>query len=262
VSRAVVKHLRRRQRGASDQPALAQSEAVAGGEAVVPANEFFEGDGEPSRDDDFFGPSQPGEDGYAARTDVSLASMLMLGTTPYQRIDGMGLARKALEAPRTGDPRRDLSEEERALLSNTRAWCLLVHGDLGHRSRLDDPFVLADAERFVEAARGLAPGSAQVQTTAALLRFRQGRAREALEAAHQAVEGFARLPDHQRGGSTQGAAILAVVVLALVAASSGDVHGARVLGTAARAVRTSLDLDDVAFTALMAELEDAIGRDA
>ena len=109
--------------------------------------------GEPAPDEDWFGSDQPGEDSYAARMDVSLACMLMLGASPYQRIDGMGLARKALEEPSIGDSRRDISVEERSILANARAWCLLVHGDLGHLSRLYDPFVLADAERFVEVAR-------------------------------------------------------------------------------------------------------------
>jgi hypothetical protein len=186
--------------------------------------------------------------------------MLMLGTSPYQRIDGMGLARKALEAPSTGDPRRDLSDEERSMLANARAWCLLVHGDLGHRSRLDDPFVLADAERHVGVAGAIVPGSPYIETTASLLRLRQGRLGEALESAQRALDGFARLPDHQRGGRTQGGAILAVVMLALVLASSGDMYGARALGASARAVRTPLDLDDAAFAALLREVDEAIIR--
>ncbi len=211
-------------------------------------------------DDHWFGPSQPDVASYAARRDVSLASMLMLGTSNYQRIDGMGLARKALEAPPSGDPRLDISDEERSMLANARAWCLLVHGDLGHLSRLDDPFVLADAERFVEVARGITPGSPYVETTLALLRLRQGRTAEALESAQRAIDTFARIPEHQRGGRTQGAAILAVVTHALVAASSGDLHGARVLGGAARAVVTPLDLDEAAFEALMAEVDRTIAH--
>ncbi|HTU37571.1 MAG TPA: hypothetical protein VMF35_06105 [Acidimicrobiales bacterium] len=214
----------------------------------------------PAPEEDWFGPSELSEQSEAARRDVSLASMLMLGTSSYQRIDGMGLARKALEVTPTGDPRQDLSTEERAMLANARAWCLLVHGDLGHRSRLDDPFVLADAERHVALARGVAPGSPYVETTEALLRFRQGRAGEAVESAQRAMEAFSRIPDHDRTGTTQGGAIMAVLMLALLAAASGDVHGARVLGTAARAVRTPLDIDDAAFTALLSELDEAIAR--
>ena len=179
--------------------------------------------------------------------------MLMLGTSSYQRIDGMGLARKALEALPTGDTRRDLSKEERSMLANARAWCLLVHGDLGHLSRLDDPFVLADAERFVEVARGLSPGSPSVETTVALLRLRQGRTAEATgEHRTEPWRSSPRMPEHERSGRTQGAAILAVVTQALVAASSGDTHGRRVLCSAARAVVTPLDLDEAAFAALLA----------
>lgn len=214
----------------------------------------------PTADEDWFGPSQSGDEGYAARRDVSLASMLMLGASPYQRIDGMGLARKALETAPTGDPRQDISTEERGILANARAWCLLVHGDLGHRSRLDDPFVLADAERFVDMAAGITPGSPSVETTVTLLRLRQGRAADAKESAQRALELFARIPEHQRGGRTQGAAILAVVTQALVAASSGDSQGARVLSTAARAVVTPLDLDEAAFLALLAEVDSAMAR--
>ena len=194
--------------------------------------------------------------------DVSLASMLMLGTSSYQRIDGMGLARKALEALPTGDTRRDLSEDERSMLANARAWCLLVHGDLGHRSRLDDPFVLADAERYVAIALRIAPGSPYVVTTEALLRFRQGRTEEATQSAQQALDAFACLPDNLRSGRTQAGAILALATLALIAAASGDLYGARAFVTAARAVRTPLDIDDAAFTALLAEVGDSITRSA
>jgi hypothetical protein len=205
-------------------------------------------------------PEEEDEAAYAARRDVSLASMLMQGETAYQRVDGMGLARKALEAPPTGDPRRDLSSEERLLLASTRAWCLLVHGDLGHRGRLDDPFVLADADRYLEIASGIAPGSPQALTSGALLRLRQGMPEEALEAARRSVVSFAQLPDHQRSGNTQGAALLAVVVFALAAASSGDVASARALSLAAQAMRTSLETDDAAFAVLMAQLEAALGE--
>ena len=190
--------------------------------------------GEPAPDEDWFGSDQPGEDSYAARMDVSLACMLMLGASPYQRIDGMGLARKALEEPSIGDSRRDISAEERSILANARAWCLLVHGDLGHLSRLDDPFVLADAERFVEVARRVSPGNPSVETTLALLRLRQGRTAEATEVIEGAMESFAAVPEHERSGRTQGAAILGVVTHALVTASSGDLHAARVLVSAAR----------------------------
>jgi len=285
--------MRRRWRGSRGQPTTFPANASPGGDPATPQHAFpdqgafdpgpfdpgplttgsfdeeaFGGKavdagpsgGEPAPDDDLFGPSPPGDESYAAHKDVSLATMLMLGSSPYQRIDGMGLARKALEAAPTGDPRRDISEEERSMLANARAWCLLVHGDLGHRSRLDDPFVLADAERFVEMAGDVTPGSPTLETTVALLRLRQGRTAEALASAQRALELFARIPEHQRSGRTQGAAILAVVTHALVAASLGDIHGAQVLGTAARAVVTPLDLDEATFLALLAEVDRVIAR--
>ncbi len=80
----------------------------------------------------------------------------------------------------------------------------------------------------------------------------RGAAADALESAERALELFARIPEHQRGGRTQGAAILAVVTHALVVASMGDWGGARMLSTAARAVVTPLDLDEAAFLALLA----------
>ncbi len=112
------------------------------------------------------------------------------------------------------------------MLANARAWCLLVHGDLGHRSRLDDPFVLADAERHVEVARGISPQDPCVETTLALLRLRQGRPQKPPKSIEGAMEAFAQLPDHERSGRTQAAAILAALTHALVAASSGDAQGA------------------------------------
>lgn len=229
---------------------------------VAQAEEAQEAEDELDGDQGWFEPAEHDGDGYAARMDVSLASMLMLGTTAYQRIDGIGMARKALEAPPTGDPRRDLSEAERLLLVNARAWCLLVHGDLGHRSRLDDPFVLAEAERCVEEVRRLAPDSTQGATSLALLRIRQRRTEEALQSAQRAVETFARMPDHQRNGSTQGGALLAVLTLALAAAASGDANTARTLAEAARAARIPLDLDDPAFAALLAQIEGAVAGHA
>jgi hypothetical protein len=277
----VAKHTRRRWRGSPAQPPVppvdpSREDASRGDDALGPTGAFFDsGDaedgsldtgaveagssgGEQAPDEDWFGSDQPGEDSYAARMDVSLASMLMLGASPYQRIDGMGLARKALEEPPIGDSRRDITAEERSILANARAWCLLVHGDLGHLSRLDDPFVLADAERFVEVARRVSPGNPSVETTLALLRLRQGRTAEATEIIEEAMEGFAAVPEHERSGRTQGAAILGVVTHALVAASSGDLHAARVLVSAARAVVAPIDLDEAAFTALLAQVEGLI----
>jgi hypothetical protein len=274
----VAKHLRRRRRGSSEQPTVSFKDLSERGDALPSVEEFFEqgaSDFEPAEpgshlaegtdgspdgsergpDEDWFEPSPGDAAGAAARMDVSLASMLMLGASSYQRIDGMGLARKALETPPTGDPRQDLSEEERSILANARAWCLLVHGDLGHLSRLDDPFVLADAERFVDVAHDISPESPTVETTVALLRHRQGRGPEASESIQRAMEGFAAIPEHRRSGSTQGAAVLAVITQALLAASSGDIERARVLSTAARAVVTPLDLDEAAFAALLAEVD-------
>jgi len=180
--------------------------------------------------------------------------MLMLGEHPWQRVDGMGMAREALEAPVTGDPRHDLTAEERFLLSNGRAWCLLVHADLAHQRKHDDPFVLADAIRHLELAEAVGPREPQLLTTQALLRLRQGRTSEALAGARSAVDAFGLLSDHVRSGRTQGHAILAVLTLALATAASGDLATARALTAAARAVRTSLDVDEAAFTALVGEL--------
>jgi hypothetical protein len=218
--------------------------------------------GDPSPNQARFGSPLPDESCDAPRREVALASMLMLGASASQRIEGMGLARKALETPATGDPRHDLSADERSTLANARAWCLLVHGDLGHQNRLDDPFVLADANRHIEMARAIARVSPFIETTVGLLRLRQARTAEALVCAQRAIEAFARIPDHDRTGRTQGGSILALATLALVAASSGDMHGAGVLGTVARAVRMPLDLDDAAFAALLAEIEARIAHPA
>jgi hypothetical protein len=188
--------------------------------------------------------------------DVPLAGMLMLGESSWQRIDGMGMARQALEAPLTEDARKDLSDQERFLLANGRAWCLAVHADLAHKGRRDDPFVVADASRHLELAQAVDPDNPQVQTTLALVRYRQGRTTEALEAAQAAVQAFGAMADRQRSGRTQGAAVLAVVTWALLTAASGDLATARMLGKAARAVTTSIDIDEASFSSLMAELSE------
>ena len=204
---------------------------------------------------DWFGPSSLAEDDYTPRLDVSLAAMLMLGANPWQRIDGMGMARQALEAPRTGDVRNDLSDEERFEMANGRAWCLLVHADLAHHGRRDDPFVLADAGRHLAMAHELDPANPRLATTLALLRLRQGKLDEAMKAARHTVDAFGRLPDERRSGRTQGAALLAVLTLALVSASTGDPVASASLALAARAMRSPLDVDDAAFAALLSELE-------
>ena len=209
---------------------------------------------DPPLSQSWFGPAEQGPEQDDPRHHVSLATMLMLGENPWQRIDGMGMARDALEAPITGDSRRDLSDQERFFLANGRAWCLLVHGDLAQLQRRDDPIVLADASSFAELAHAVSPTDPHLHTTFALLRFRQGRTSEALVAARGAVDAFGSLPDRDRNGRTQGAAVLAVLTLALVTAASGDHATARTLAAVARATRSPLDVDDVAFGALLAEL--------
>ena len=74
------------------------------------------------------------------------------------------------------------------------------------------------------------------------------------------MEAFAALPDHDRTGRTVGAAILGVLTHALVAASSGEVRVAQDLCSAARAVRTPLDIDDAAFAALIGQVNEVIAR--
>jgi hypothetical protein len=210
---------------------------------------------------DWFAPPAAGEDAYAARQEVPLAAMLMLGEHAWQRIDGMGLARQALETPATGDPRVDLSEDERFLLANGRAWCLVVHSDLGHGGRRDDPIVLRDAQRHVELAQSVATHDAQraqILTTEALVHYRWEGSQDALSLAQAAVDAFAVLPDNERSGQSQGAASLGVLTLALLTAASGDIEAALNLGRAAGALRPPLDVDQAAFAALLTELSDWI----
>ena len=119
---------RRKSRGRSDRDWSDESRFDTDLRAPEPAGEAD------AVEPDWFAPPA-GEDAYAARQEAPLAAMLMLGEHAWQRIDGMGLARQALEAPATGDQRVDLSEDERFLLANGRAWCLVVHSDLGHGGR-------------------------------------------------------------------------------------------------------------------------------
>ena len=270
----MAKHSRRhiRRSGGRDKPVAGEALAAwpvqpdtetaeaedASGPALGPLHTTEPGGTGGGSAGDWFGPSQPGEEEYAPRKDVPLASMLMLGENPWQRIDGMGMARQALEAAPTSDGRHDLTDDERFLLANGRAWCLAVHADLAHQGRRDDPFVLADIGRHLEEAEAIAPGNPQLHTTWALLRLRQGRTDEGLECARRAVQTFGSMPDHERSGRTQGAAILALVTLALVTAASGDLATARLLGGAARAVWTPLDIDEAAYTSLMAELSERL----
>jgi len=260
----VARYLRRRAKGAlaSSEP----DEATEGSQQLASDDPFSDpiawGD-EAEAPTDWFGPDEAsGPEGYVPRRDAPLAAMLMLGAQSWQRIDGMGLARKALEADATGDARRDLSPEERFLLANGRAWCLLVHGDLGHQGRRDDPFVLADAGRHLELAQQADPTNPAALTTLALLRLREGDPPVALDTARQAVGAFAALPDERRTGRTQAAAMLALMTLSLACAASGDPGMASALTDAARATRSPLDLDEAAFGALKSEVSERVGAGA
>jgi hypothetical protein len=251
----VARHAKRRR---SQKPDVASSvsDAPMWVEARVVDSVAYE---EPAETTDWFAPSDLDEDEYAPRFDVSLAAMLMLGANSWQRIDGMGMARQALEAPRTGDPRHDLTDEERFEMANGRAWCLLVHADLAHHGRRDDPFVLADAGRHLTMAHEVAPGDPRLETTSALLRFRQGALEEAVEAAQRAVHAFGRLSDDKRSGRTQGSALLALLTLALISVRTGEADVSASLVAAARALRSPVDVDDAAFGALLSELEGSGG---
>ena len=138
---------------------------------------------------------------------LSLASMLMLGATSYQRIDGMGLARKALEAELTGDPRPNLSVEERCLLASARAWCLLVHGDLGMPPGPMTPSWWP-MRNVISRPRGTRAGKPHAEPPR-LAAAPPGPPNRGPRGSGRGGSGFARLPDHQRNSSTQGAAVLA-----------------------------------------------------
>lgn len=203
---------------------------------------------------DWLNPNANDEEGHAQRDDVALAMMLMLGADPWQRIDGMGMARKALQSADTADHAREFSYDERLMLANARAWCLAVHGDLSPVGLRDDPMVVADANRYVEFALAMAPQDPEVATTLALVRLRQGRIDEAVRIAQDAVQAFGSLPDRRRTGRAHGTAVLAVVTLALAKATVGDHLSAKHLVSAARAVRTALDIDEVALSSLTSEI--------
>jgi hypothetical protein len=194
------------------------------------------------------------------RHDVPLALMLMLGTSPWQRIDGMGIARQALEAPATGDPRHDLTDSERLMLANGRAWCHAVHADLSPITGHNDPIVLSDANRYAELAFAMAPREPVVATTRALICLRQGRIDDAIRIAHGAVEAFGSLTDRQRDAQAHGSAVLAVVTLALTTATAGDHLTAFALAAAARAMRTAIDIDEAAFASLSSEISDLLDQ--
>jgi hypothetical protein len=201
---------------------------------------------------DWFSPVDQGTE--VARADVPLALLLMLGEHSWQRIDGMGMARRALEVPPTGDRRRDLTDEERLQLANARAWCLAVHGDLAPRGRRDDPIQTADADRYATLAGSLGPGDPRVATTVALVRLRQGRVDEALERAAEALGVLAERADAERTGRMHGPAVLAAMTWALALAAAGQLREAWLVARTARAARVALDVDEVAFASLLAEL--------
>jgi hypothetical protein len=251
----VARHAKRRSSQKPDEASVAEVPTWVEARVVEPVR----GD-EQLETPDWFAPADVGEDDYTPRLDVSLAAMLMLGANSWQRIDGMGMARQALEAPPTGDPRHDLSDEERFEMANGRAWCLLVHADLAHHGRRDDPFVLADARRHLEIAHQLDPLNPRLQTTLALFRLREGKFDEAQEIASRAVDAFGRVADDRRSGRTQGAALLALITLTLATARTGEAAISAALAAAARAVRSPLDIDDAAFAALLSEVEGADPR--
>jgi hypothetical protein len=206
-------------------------------------------------DGDRTGPEEPWDEKLGLPDqDVALASMLMLGAQPWQRIDGMGMARHALEAPLTGDQRRDMTDQERFLLANGRAWCLLVFGDLGHQGRKDDPFVLADAERHVALGERLSPRHPRIATTKSLLSLRQGANAQALKGAREVIDRLGVWPEHDRNAETQGVALLAILVLALAEQAVGNDAGAGLLAKAVQAVRTSFEVDATALASLLGEL--------
>jgi hypothetical protein len=194
------------------------------------------------------------------RNDIPLALMLMEGSTTWQRIDGMGMARQALEAPVTGNRWHDLTDGERLVLANGRAWCHVVHADLSPVGNHQDPVVLVDAIRHAEIAYAIGPDDPEVATTLSLIELRRGNVHEAVRLAERAVNTFARLSDGRRTGRAHGSATLAVVMLALASAHAGDTGTALALGSAARATRTALDVNEAALAALLQELSVVAGR--
>lgn len=208
---------------------------------------------------DWLDPPEEGEDGHSPRHDVALAMMLMLGANPWQRIDGMGMARTALEAAETSVHAGEVTDDECIMLANARAWCHAVHADLSLTGQRDDPIVVADANRYVEMARAMDPHGPVVTTTLALLRIRQNRIDDAVQIAQDAVQAFGCITDGARTGRVHGSAVLAVMTLALAQARAGECSSARDLANAAFAVRTPLDIDDVALSSLMSEVSAIVG---
>jgi hypothetical protein len=149
-----------------------------------------------------------------------------------------------------------MTDEQRFLLANGRAWCLLVYGDLGHQGRRDDPFVLADAERHMALGERLSPGNPRLGTTKSLFFLRQGAIDQALKSAREVVDRFGAWPEHHRDAETQGVALLALLVLALAERAVGNAAAAELLATAVQAVRTSFEVDGNALRSLLAELHE------
>jgi hypothetical protein len=223
-------------------------------------DELAQGGGALEARADWLALSDLDDDGALPLHDVALAMMLMAGSTPWQRVDGMGMARQALESPLTGNQWRDLTVDERLMLTNGRAWCHAVYGDLSPIGSRNDPVVLADAIRHADLAHSMSPHDPEVAMTMSLIRLRQGRVDDALTIAHAAVEGFGSLTARQRSGRAHGSAVLAVVVLALATASSGDIRTAIALGSAARAMRSAVEVDGSALASLLGELSDLMSQ--
>lgn len=201
----------------------------------------------PEADDDLTGP--------APRRDVAHALLLMLSPRAAMRIDGIGLARQALDHRRTGDARRDLTDDERGLVAGARAWCMAVHSDLAIGTIDGDPILLAEAERHAVEAYQLRPQDPQVVATLALVRHRQGRHADAVAWAEWAVTWIGQHPDLQVDGRLAATLATTLLVLALARWRLNDSLVAAELVEAAGAWRDTLELDDVAFAALAAETD-------
>jgi hypothetical protein len=200
--------------------------------------------------------------GPVPRRDVALAIMLMLAPEPWLRVDGMSLARQALDAPSTGDPRRDLKDYERGMLADGRARCLVLHCDLMLGSTREDPIVAYEASRYAEFAMRLAPDDAEVTITLALVRLRQRRAEEASELARRALEALGADPYAASDGRVQSAALLSMLILAISSMHMGDRPTAWALVDVISSAPAPLEVDEVGCARLIAELNDLLASDA
>lgn len=189
------------------------------------------------------------------RRNASHAVAMMLGSTAALRIEGSGLARQVLDTAPVGDPRFDLGHDERALVAATRAWCLAVHSDLAIGNIEDDPILLAEAERCALTAYDLRPADAQVMTTVALVRLRQRRLDEAVQWAERSVGQLQGDPMLEEDGRVAATMAVALLVLAIARWRLGDASGAATLAQAALAWHHTLEIDDVGFAALLAEVD-------